>query len=82
MLLSSVFQDFFGKKKIVNAWVQFHRIANRNNNIQLNIKMVTLLVLNYLTRVQSEYYFSSDAYVNVIEKWYDFIFFFVLKRLV
>ena len=30
--------------------------------------MITLLVLNYLTRVQCEYYFSSDANVNVIEK--------------
>ena len=39
-----------------------------NNSIQLNIKMITLFVLNYLTRVQSEYYFSSDANVNVIEK--------------
>ena len=37
-----------------------------NNSIQLNIKMITLFVLNYLTPVQSEYYFSSD--VNVIEK--------------
>ena len=46
-----------------------------NNNIQLNIKMTTLLVLNYLTRVQSEYNFSSDANVNVSEKkWHDFIF--------
>ena len=39
-----------------------------NKYIQLNIKMITLLVLNYLTRVQSEYYVSSDANVNVIEK--------------
>ena len=32
--------------------------------------MITLLILNYLTRVQSEYCFSSDANVsfNVIEK--------------
>ena len=45
--------------------------------------MITLLVLNYLTRVQSEYYFSSDAYVNVIEKnGMILFFFFVLKRLV
>ena len=28
-----------------------------NNNIQLNIKLIALLVLNYLMRVQSEYYF-------------------------
>ena len=45
-----------------------------------NIKMIALLVLNYLTRVQSEYYFSSDANVsfNVIEKNGKI----VLKRLV
>ena len=30
--------------------------------------MSTLFVLNYLTGVQSEYYFSSDANINVIEK--------------
>ena len=54
-----------------------------NNNIQLNIKMITLLVLNYLTRVQSEYYFSSDSNVNVMEKkMAQFHFFFALKRLV
>ena len=39
--------------------------------------MITLLVLNYLTRVQSEYYFSSDANFNVIEK-NDMILFFSL----
>ena len=50
-----------------------------NNNVQLNIKMITLLVLNYLTRVQSEYYFSSDANVNVIEKIAQFHFFLCAK---
>ena len=61
----------------------FTELQIENNNIQLNIKLITLLVLNYLTRVQSEYHFSSDANDNVIEKkWYDYIFFFVLKRLV
>ena len=53
-----------------------------NNNIQLDIKVITLLVLNYLTRVYSEYYFSSDANVNVIVKNGMNLFFFVLKRLV
>ena len=41
--------------------------------------MITLLVLNYLTRVQIEYYFSSDAYVNVIEKNGMILFFLCAK---
>ena len=45
--------------------------------------MITLLVLNYLTRIQSEYYFSSDSNINVIEKNGKILFFFfALKRLV
>ena len=44
--------------------------------------MITLLVLNYLTRVQSEYYFSSDANINVIEKNGMILFFLCAKRLV
>ena len=54
------------KKKLMHG-CNFTEQQIENNNRQLNIKMITLLVLNYQTRVQSEYYFSSDANVNVIE---------------
>ena len=45
----------------------------------VKITMITLLVPNYLTRVQSESYFSSDANFNVIEKNGMIIFFLCAK---